>query len=140
MSVDDGGEGLNQTDEGAPEALAFRVALYVTPISTLILLNIVTLGFYSLFWFYRHWSVQKRAYKLKILPGVRGFFSIFFVHGLFRNIDRAARTSGLSPRWNPNSQATTYVGLVMASRFTGSLGPGEMADLVLRPKSNDRFA
>ena len=119
----------SQTAEGEPAALPTRVAVYVTPISTLVLLSILTVGLYPIYWFYRHWSVQKRARRLPIWPAARGLFSIFFVHRLFLTIDRAARASGTSPRWNPDSQATTYVGLVIASRLIGRIGSDQFTVL-----------
>ena len=112
-------------------APASRIAVYVTPISRLVGLNLLTLGLYSLYWFYRHWRAQKQAYGLDISPVARSVLSILYVHQLFRAIDREARDSGLKPSWDPNARATTYVLLLIVSRLVARWGPDELAGTVV---------
>src|SRR6478735_927493 len=63
---------------------------YDVSIATLSALQLVTFGLYAVYWFYRHWAVQKRARRLNISPLARGIFAIFFVHRLFKAIDDGA--------------------------------------------------
>ncbi|HYQ03412.1 MAG TPA: hypothetical protein VER96_32280 [Polyangiaceae bacterium] len=92
--------------------------------STLATLYLVTFGMYGVYWFYKHWSVRKRAYRLRISPVARAVFSIFFVHRLFKLIDETARATGVSTRWSPSTQATSYVMLVLGLRIFGSFAFG----------------
>jgi len=96
----------------------------------LAILYFVTLGTYGLYWFYKHWAVQKRVRGLDISPLARGFFTIFFAHRLFKIIDQTARATGASPRWNSQSQATMYVSLMIAGRVIMRLGSDATAALV----------
>lgn len=90
-------------------------ALYVVSTTKLVLLYVATSGLYVLYWFYQHWSAQRRAYRLNIQPLARAAFAVFFVHALFRNFVRVARHAGFSPTWRPESQATLFVGLSVFS-------------------------
>src|ERR1041384_5054800 len=74
--------------------------------TTLVALYLVTFGIYGVYWFYKHWAIQKRARGLNVSPLGRGIFAIFFVHRLFKTIDQLARATGVSTQWNPSSQAT----------------------------------
>lgn len=98
--------------------------------STLALLYLVTFGIYGLYWFYKHWAVQKRAWGLNVSPLARGIFSIFFVHRLFKRIDQTARATGASPRWKPDTQATMYVLMVIIARVILRLDSGSTGLLV----------
>ena len=112
-------------DDARPLRIAVRSAQFfrVSP-NTLAALYFVTFGFYGLYWFYKHWAVQKRAFGLNVSPLARGFFSIFFAHRLFKRIDRMARATGVSPRWKPETQATMYVVMVLAARLILRLDAG----------------
>ena len=124
---------LDDVDDAGPagEDRDFPISFYTTSISTLVLLQIITFGAFSIYWFYRHWDVQRRACGMRVSPLGRGLFSIFYVHQLFRVIDRGARRSGLSPAWSPGSQATTYLGLVLAARIIGRLTSDEEAGILV---------
>jgi hypothetical protein len=111
-----------EEEERAIQARQRSAQFYRVAPSTLAALQLVTLGLYAVYWFYRHWAVQKRARRLNISPLARGIFAIFFVHRLFRVIDQGARAVGISPRWKPGSQATLFVLLVLAGRTLGNLG------------------
>jgi hypothetical protein len=118
-------------DEQRPPSADGRSAqLFRVSPSTLAILYFVTLGTYGLYWFYKHWAVQKRVRGLDISPLARGFFTIFFAHRLFKIIDQTARATGASPRWNSQSQATMYVSLMIAGRVIMRLGSDATAALV----------
>jgi hypothetical protein len=80
-------------------------------------LYFVTFSLYGLYWFYKHWAVQKQAWGLNVSPLARGFFSIFFAHKLFKRIDQIARAAGVSRSWKPDSQATMYVVLAIIANI-----------------------
>ncbi len=74
----------------------------------LMLLYFATLGFYGIYWFYRHWKQFKGATEQSLWPVPRAIFSIFFAHALFRRIDDAV-DPGLDVEWRPQTLATLYV-------------------------------
>jgi hypothetical protein len=121
-------EDNERDDEGD---VARRVRFHTTAISDLVILYLVTFGLYSVFWFYQHWSLLKRTHGLPLSPLARGLFDIFFTHRLFKGIDEGARAAGLSPAWNPGSQATTYVVLVLVSRSMLRADTDEMTALAV---------
>ncbi|HYQ03410.1 MAG TPA: DUF4234 domain-containing protein [Polyangiaceae bacterium] len=88
---------------------------------TLVGLYLITFGIYGVYWFYKHWAVQKRARGLNISPLARGIFAIFFVHKLFKMIDQTARATGITPKWDAASQATLYVIIVIVARVVTRL-------------------
>lgn len=95
---------------------------YRVSTSRLAVLQLVTFGLYAVYWFYRHWAVQRRARRLDISPLARGIFAIFFAHRLFELIDQGARATGISPRWKHGSQATLYVLLAIVAHLLKSSG------------------
>ena len=109
-------------------------AFYVVSPRKLAILFISTFGVYSAYWFYRQWDYQKRAFGLDVWPIPRAIFAIFFTHSLFRIIDQAARGAGYSHAWNPSSQATLYVALVLGARVLGRLqtvsGEAELMSMI----------
>lgn len=96
-------------------------AFYVVAPGKFLVLAVATMGVYSLYWFYKNWSLQRRAYGLNIWPVPRAIFAVFFTHQLFRAIDSQAHERGHSPSWNANSQATLYVALAIVSHVTSRL-------------------
>jgi hypothetical protein len=103
-------------DDDVKETGGTATAHYVVSVSKLVILFLGTFGTYGVYWFYEHWNRQRYAYGLKIWPIARGLFSIFFTHSLFKGIHLSARQQGLSPGWDPGTQATIYVVLVVVSR------------------------
>jgi hypothetical protein len=103
---------------------------YRVATSTVALLQFVTFGLYAVYWFYKHWAVQKRARRLNISPVARGIFGVFFVFRLFKLIDTTARASGVSPNWNHGSQASLYFVVVFSSRILQNLSSGGLVLVV----------
>jgi len=128
--VDSGEEGARR-----PIVADGRAAqLFEVSPGALVGLYLVTFGIYGVYWFYKHWAVQKRARGLNVSPLGRGIFAIFFVHKLFKIIDQTARATGITPQWNAASQATMYVVIVIVARVVTRLsdtGVGLLAGLGL---------
>src|SRR5687768_13100689 len=104
-------------DYDIQEASGAATAHYVVSVSKLVILFMATFGIYGVYWFYKHWDQQRHAYGLKIWPIARGIFAIFFTHSLFKAIHLSARQNGISPSWDPGTQATIYVVLAVVSRL-----------------------
>ncbi len=104
---------------------------YVVSVTKLVLLSFATLGLYSLYWFWRHWKLHKLDRKLDIWPVPRALFSIFFAHGLNREIDQRLQRSGSPHAWSPGAWATLFVVSAISGRIISRLpdsvlpfGPG----------------
>ncbi|KZN47030.1 hypothetical protein [Pseudoalteromonas luteoviolacea] len=74
------------TEEVLPKSITDEPAkmhFYIVSARKLWTLNLMTFGFYSVYWFYEHWSEYKKSSGEDIWPIARGIFSIFFAHSLF---------------------------------------------------------
>lgn len=78
-------------------------------------LFIATMGLYTVYWFYKNWSLYRDASGEKIWPIPRAIFSIFFVHSLFRKVQEKMERSGVTYDWNSNSLAGIVVALIIIS-------------------------
>jgi hypothetical protein len=85
-----------------------------------------TLGIYMVYWFYRHWKTQKLATNESTLPVMRGIFSIFFTHELFRRIDKKLRLTEKKYDWASQSTATLVVIFNIASNILDRLSRKEI--------------
>ena len=74
----------NQTPSST--AISAPIFLYV-PIGRLIFMSILSWGLYEAYWIYKNWSYLNERDKLGIRPFWRGFFPIFFCHGIFKAIN-----------------------------------------------------
>jgi hypothetical protein len=111
--------------------------LYVVAPWKFLTLMIGTAGIYSLYWFYKNWSLLNRRAKA-YWPVPRAIFSIFFTHALFEEV--AVRVRRVAPGywWSPRNLATVYVVCVLVSRLLQRLPSSAIpasvaifADLVL---------
>jgi hypothetical protein len=64
------------------------------PLSNFFLLNILSLGFYQLYWFYKHWRFLRDNKELNIQPAMRALFTIFFGYSLFSRFYILAKEKG----------------------------------------------
>jgi hypothetical protein len=119
-------------DEGEVEHAGEREgpAFFVVSIPKLLVLEILTMRFYSVYWFYKHWSTYRKQTGQGLNALFRAIFSIFYVHRLFRAIDSSARASGFSPSWTANSQATLFVALSIVSWVLGRGSSGLAGSVV----------
>lgn len=90
---------------------------HVVSITKLVLLYVATFGFYSLYWFWKHWSQHKRDKKLDIWPVPRAIFAIFFANSLNQEIDHRLRRSGKHHSWSPGMWAGAYIMTAIGSRL-----------------------
>lgn len=103
-------QGHEDTDEQDDDAEASAEAgFYVVSTQKLLVLQVLSLGLYSAYWFYKHWAVLRSRHGHRVRPLVRAFFPVFFTHQLFRAFDRTARQRGYAPTWQAGSQASRFV-------------------------------
>lgn len=58
-----------------------------TPISKILILSLVTCGFYLVIWFYHYWKTLKQKFGLKISPFWRSLFNGVTVFSLFSMLE-----------------------------------------------------
>ncbi|KZN39741.1 hypothetical protein N474_14975 [Pseudoalteromonas luteoviolacea CPMOR-2] len=74
------------TEEVLPKSITDELAemqFYIVSPRKFWTLNIMTFGFYSVYWFFKHWQEYKKSTGEDLWPIARGIFSIFFAHSLF---------------------------------------------------------
>ena len=49
----------------------------------LAVMSLVTMGFYEVYWMYKHWRAIRDREGISIMPVLRAIFAIFFIHSLF---------------------------------------------------------
>lgn len=92
-----------------------RTTFFVTSPKKLFVLFFMTLGFYAIYWAYKHWDRQRAAMRpKKISPAARSIFHIFFIHSLCRLIVAQLKAKGLGD-WKYSAVAWLYIILVFAS-------------------------
>lgn len=89
----------------------------VSPLK-LIVLSVVTFGFYEIYWFYRNWQVIKERGE-DVRPLARAIFSIFFVHALFKRIRETARSTSTDVSAG-GGLAAMYIILQLCVRLPGA--------------------
>lgn len=103
------------------DAPAAAPSFYVVSPRKFVLLYLLTVGMYTVYWFYQNWTLLKRQHDLKIWPVPRAIFAIFFTHSLFAEIDRAAASRSVRYAWNAAGTATTYVVLSIVNSLISQL-------------------
>ena len=109
---------------------ADETPFYVVSIPKLVVLYFATLGTYEVYWFYRHWRAQRRAFGIDVMPWARALFSVLFVGRLFKAIDGRAREADHEPTWDAGGQAGIYVAVVIGSRLVSRIADGLLGTLV----------
>jgi hypothetical protein len=109
---------LDEELEG-PDSSDDVAALYVLGIPKLIALQVLSLGFFSTYWFYRQWRDYARWRRRRVIAWGRALFALFYVVQLFRGIDQAGRDVGRRIKWSPANQAMLYLGLSLTALLLG---------------------
>ncbi|HWR95878.1 MAG TPA: hypothetical protein VN248_04015, partial [Arenimonas sp.] len=68
------------------KAVVRAAPFYVVSLQKLVLLQVLTFGFYGILWFYWHFRRLKEYYRDDSWPVMRSIFAVFFTHTLFRDI------------------------------------------------------
>jgi hypothetical protein len=97
--------------------------LYVVAPWKFLTLMLGTAGVYSLYWFYKNWSLLNRRHK-SYWPVPRAFFAVFFTHALFEEIAARVRRSANAYAWSPSNLATAYVICAIVQTLLSRLPPG----------------
>jgi hypothetical protein len=82
----------------------------------LVVMSIVTFGFYELYWFYRHWRMAKDRGE-DVTPWARALFAVFFVYPLFKNVRQAGRAASVDAAANAGGLAALFILLQISWRL-----------------------
>ena len=100
-----------------PLAVGSAPEFYVVGSGKFLILYFATLGAYQLYWFWKHWALQRARHQLKVWPVPRALFSIFFAHALNARITGRLEQRGLAYAWSPGGWATLYVVCVILGQI-----------------------
>lgn len=95
---------------------------YVVSPKKFLILFLGTFGMYTVYWFFKHWSLYKKSVNEDMWPIMRGIFSLFFTHSLFSLFEmKYENKTGEAPK-SINYLATLYVvfaiGCQICSKFS----------------------
>ncbi len=126
--VSESGSSSSVTIEGAPTAENQFFSVSITKLRNLYLL---TLGLYSVYWFYKHWKLQQPFMEKQIMPVARAIFSIFFTHSLARRIKTCMQKKNMPESRNLIALAILFVALVISSNIVSMMADSKDAPFYL---------
>lgn len=107
--------------EDAEKDVVKAAPFYVVSLQKLVLLQVLTFGFYGIVWFYWHFRRLKAFYRDDSWPVMRAIFAVFFTHVLFKDIAHKDLKTGAPLVWNSGALATilvlTQIGMSLANRL-----------------------
>lgn len=88
---------------------------YVVSMGKFSALFIATMGLYSLYWFYKHWSLLGAAQQKSTQPILRTVLNVVFMPALCKELANIEKTQEQQYNWNPQSLALGYIVLQVIS-------------------------
>lgn len=99
----------------------FGPPFFVTSISKMCVLYMLTASMYLVYWAYKHWDSQRFAMGKKISPVMRSVFMIFFTHSLSKRISQRLQAQG-SPHRYSSTAPTLFVVFTLIGTVFSVLG------------------
>lgn len=95
------------------------------PVSTskLVIMSIVTLGFYEVYWAYKNWQLIKSRDKSNIQPIWRAIFLLLFFYPLIEKVKTVANSNGVSTNYSSLLITIVWVFLRILSRVSFEFSP-----------------
>lgn len=84
-------------------------------------LYLATFGLYGIYWFYKNWKLQQPYIERKIMPVMRGIFSIFFAHALTKRIKQSMLRQAVPENKHLGFLATMFVLLLVLGNVASTL-------------------
>ncbi|NMP31057.1 hypothetical protein HII17_05715 [Thalassotalea sp. M1531] len=75
-------ESVEQLDMQEPVTTT-EMEFYAVSQKKFLIMFLGTFGIYSIYWFYKHWSLYKESENEAMWPVMRSIFQVFFTHSLF---------------------------------------------------------
>lgn len=89
-------------------------------------LYLATFGLYGIYWFYKNWKLQQPYIDGKIMPVMRGIFSIFFAHALTKRIKQSMLRQDIPENKHLGFLATLFVLLVVIGNLASTLADNQV--------------
>ena len=83
----------------------------------LVVLLVCTLGFYQIYWFYKHWALVKERSEPHIIPWARALFGIFWCYSCFEFIRNDERRLDLEPTLPAGPLAVGWIAASLTCRL-----------------------
>ena len=83
----------------------------------LVVLSVCTLGFYQIYWFYKHWALIKERSEPHIIPWARAFFGILWCYSCFEFIRQDERHLDVEPTLPAGPLAIGWIATSLAWRL-----------------------
>ena len=96
-----------------------EVRFFAVSTVKLVVLSVVTLGFYQIYWFYRHWALIKERSEPHIIPWARALFGIFWCYRCFEFIRGEERRLDVEPTLPAGPLAIGWIATSLTSRLPG---------------------
>lgn len=81
----------------------------------LVVMDVATLGLYSLYWFYANWRLVRARENTNIMPPLRALFAYLFCYTLFSRIKRSADEVEANYVLNPMGAALAWISVRLTS-------------------------
>jgi len=98
-----------------------EMEFYVVSPKKFLILFLGTFGIYTVYWFFKHWSLYKKSVNEDMWPIMRGIFSIFFTHSLFALFEMKYEKKTGEPPKSINFLATIYVTFAIGCQICSKL-------------------
>jgi hypothetical protein len=85
--------------------------------SKFVVMSLCTLGFYQLYWAYKHWDAQRRREQEDLSPFWRAFFAPLWCFSLLPRLQRITAEYGAPATWSGSGLALAYFLLSLAWRL-----------------------
>ena len=86
-----------------------------------LIMFIGTFGVYTVYWFYKHWSLYKKTGNEEMWPVMRAIFNIFFTHSLFLLFEMEYKNKTGKAAKSMSFLATVFVVVSILSNISGKL-------------------
>lgn len=93
--------------------------LYVVSMGKFSALFLLTLGFYSFYWFYKHWQLIGQHEQRSTLPVLRSAFNVFFFPSFCNKLRELELKQQQGYSWSPQAIALTFITLQIISVIIG---------------------
>lgn len=95
---------------------------FVISVKKFMVLYFMTMGLYSIVWFYEHWKQYQLATGIKVWPAVRAFFGAIMIFSLFSKVQKSLSESGRAYEWSPVVRGTLIFAITVACIIFSLIG------------------
>ena len=81
----------------------------------LVVMSLVTFGFYEVYWFYKNWKIIKARENANLNPVLRALFGVFFCYSCFKRIRDYGQEKNIFPLLSAGFLAISWIVCSLAS-------------------------